>query len=162
LPYASTMILSFHVDAARQVVEVRSGDSLVWQAPISTSEYGLGETPNSFKTPRGRHHVEEKIGQGEPQGRIFKSRVPQEAVWSPGNEVDLQSREEDLILTRILWLAGDEAENETTHSRYVYFHGTNREDLIGTPASHGCIRLKNADMITLFDFAREGTPVWIG
>jgi hypothetical protein len=152
---------SFHVDVARQTVEVRSGESLIWQAPVSTALLGLGEAPGSYQTPRGKHHVEEKIGAGEPLGRIFKSRLPQEEIWAPGNEVDLANRENDLILTRILWLAGDEPENQSTHSRYIYFHGTNREDRIGQVDSHGCIRLRNEDMLRLFDLAETGTTVWI-
>lgn len=156
------MTPAFYVDVARQVVEVRSGEEIVWQAPVSTSSRGLGETPNSYQTPRGQHHVEEKIGEGEPLGRVFKSRLPQAEIWAPGNPVDLATSSEDLVLTRILWLAGDEAENQSTHSRYIYFHGTNHEDRMGRPDSHGCIRLRNADMIQLFDFAVTGTPVWIG
>lgn len=152
---------SFHVDVARQTVVVRSGDFVIWEAPVSTALAGLGETPGSYCTPRGKHHVEEKIGAGEPLGRVFKSRLPLEEIWMPGNEVDLASREKDLILTRILWLAGDEPENQSTHSRYIYFHGTNHEGRIGRPESHGCIRLRNQDMLRLFDLAEPGAAVWI-
>ena len=161
--YSLRMALSFHVHVDRQLMEVRSGHETIWAVPVSTSRFGLGETYDSYKTPRGRHHVEEKIGDGEPRGRVFKARQPQEEIWAPGNAVDCEGLEKDLdlILTRILWLAGDELENQNTHSRYVYFHGTNREDQIGQPASHGCIRLRNEDILRLFDFAEPGTQVWI-
>jgi lipoprotein-anchoring transpeptidase ErfK/SrfK len=67
-----------------------------------------------------------------------------------------------MILSRILWLEGTEPSNLNTKERYIYFHGTNQEDEIGRPASHGCIRLRNQAMIQLFDFVEVGTPVWIG
>lgn len=153
---------SIHVDVARQVVEVREGGRLVWTAPVSTSQFGLGEVPDSYKTPRGRHRVAEKFGEGEPLGRVFKGRRPQEQLWSSDPCGGAEEAGQDLILTRILWLAGEEEENRSTQGRYVYFHGTNQEHLIGRPASHGCIRLKNEDMVKLFELAEIGTPVWIG
>lgn len=85
---------------------------------------------------------------------IFKNRVPTGGIASPGGE-------EDLVLTRILWLEGIDPENANTRDRYIYFHGTNQEDLIGFPASHGCIRLRNYEMIDLFDQVAEGLHVEI-
>ena len=84
----------------------------------------------------------------------FKSRQPTGRIVEQGGE-------NDAVLTRILWLAGVDPDNANTKDRYIYFHGTNREDLIGTPASHGCIRLRNADMVELFDLVAEGCPVRI-
>jgi hypothetical protein len=84
----------------------------------------------------------------------FKGRKPTGVIASPGGE-------EDLILSRILWLEGLDPENSNTRDRYIYIHGTNQEDLIGTPASHGCIRLRNNQMIELFDLVEEGTPLLI-
>ena len=144
-----------HVSSKTQTVELRDADRVLWTAPISTSQFGLGEEPNSFKTPRGRHHIAEKIGDGAPLNAIFESRQFTGRIW------DGHSRDGDLILTRILWLAGDEPSNQTTHGRYIYFHGTNHEDTIGTPGSHGCVRLKNADMLTLFERVTQGTSVYI-
>lgn len=99
--------------------------------------------------------VAEKIGDGAPLWAEFKRRQPTGGISESGGE-------QDGILTRILWLSGLDAENANTRNRYIYFHGTNREDLIGTPASHGCIRLRNADIAELFDLVPEGVRVIIG
>ena len=122
--------------------------------PISSSKFGLGTEPGSNKTPLGNFFIEEKIGDGELELMIFKARKPTGTIASLGGD-------EDHILTRILWLSGLDSENSNTHDRYIYIHGTNQEDLIGTPASHGCIRLRNADMITLFDVVEVGDRVEI-
>ena len=100
--------------------------------------------------------MREKHGGEADSGTIFKSR---KAVgrWSPGDDV-----KEDLVLTRILWLAGEEERNANTRGRYIYIHGTNDERGIGRRGSHGCVRMKNADVIALYDLVPEGTPVWIG
>lgn len=145
----------------QQVTLFKEGpeSDVLWQSPCSTGLKGVGEEPNSLKTPRGRHHIDEKIGDGEPLGMAFKGRRPTGEIWSEGSLVDVEKKAEDMILTRILWLAGDEDHNQTTKGRYIYFHGTNREDLIGQPASHGCIRLKNSHMLELFELAEVGTVV---
>lgn len=122
--------------------------------PVSTSGFGLGEEPGSHRTPRGKFRIAEKIGEGLPPGAVLRSRV-----WT--GEVAGQGGEEDLVLTRILWLAGEEPRNANTKERYIYFHGTNQEAKIGTPCSHGCVRLRNEDMIQLFDAVPPGTPVEI-
>ncbi|HYF35283.1 MAG TPA: L,D-transpeptidase, partial [Prosthecobacter sp.] len=99
--------------------------------------------------------VREKHGDTAPPGTIFKSRQPV-GHWTP----DIQTPD-DLVLTRILWLHGQEPRNANTFTRYIYIHGTNDEAAIGRPASHGCIRMRNADVIELFDQVPLGTPVWI-
>lgn len=148
--------LTLHVSSKAQRVELRdAANAVVWSAPVSTSKFGLGEEPGSFKTPRGRHRIAEKIGDGAPLGAIFESRVFAGKIW------DRKPSEQDLITTRILWLAGDEECNQWTHNRYIYFHGTNHEDEIGTPASHGCIRMTNDDMKILFEKVPVNTPVYI-
>ena len=147
----------FRVLIPGQTVEVLRGSLVIWTAPVSTSSFGCGETPDSLRTPRGRHEVAEKIGAGAPAGAVFKSREFTGDIWTPADP----KPGEDLILTRILWLRGCEPANRNSQSRYIYFHGTNHEGQIGLPASHGCIRLRNADMITLFDYAQIGTPVEI-
>jgi lipoprotein-anchoring transpeptidase ErfK/SrfK len=152
---SSARNIHFQVEIPRQRVVVWAGEELLWEAPVSTSALGGGENEGSYQTPRGDHVVVEKIGAGAPLGAVFKSRQLTGEIWSP----DASPVEDDLILTRILWLAGTEPHNANSQQRYIYFHGTNHEDTIGTPASHGCIRLRNEDMIRLFDYAEVGTPV---
>jgi len=142
------------VDVGRQVLDVvRDGDVRATY-PVSTSRFGLGTEPGSLKTPLGAFEICEKIGDGAPLGAVFKSRHPTGEIATPGGD-------EDLILTRILWLAGKDPENANTRGRYIYIHGTNQEDLIGSPASHGCVRMRNADIAELFREIPEGTPVHI-
>jgi L,D-transpeptidase YbiS len=143
------------VDIARQMLDLRHRDTVIKSWPVSTSRFGLGFEPGSFKTPTGRFMVAEKIGDGAPLWAEFKSRRPTGGISESGGD-------QDGILTRILWLSGLDADNANTRDRYIYFHGTNREDLIGTPASHGCIRLRNADITELFDLVPEGVRVVIG
>jgi len=122
---------------------------------ISSAAKGMGFQPGSHRTPVGRFRIAEKVGAGEASGTIFKSRVPI-GQWQP-EEVT----EGDLILSRILWLEGLDAENLNTMDRYIYIHGTNQEGLLGKPASHGCIRLSKDDMVELFDKVEVGTEVVI-
>lgn len=142
------------VDVGRQRADLLEEGIVTASWKVSTSRFGLGMEEGSFRTPTGRFRICEKIGDGAPLWSIFKSRLPTGEVASPGGE-------DDLILTRILWIEGIDPENANTRGRYIYFHGTNREDLIGTPASHGCIRLSNAEMADLFDRVATGTPVEI-
>jgi lipoprotein-anchoring transpeptidase ErfK/SrfK len=143
------------VDIERQMLDLCHRDKVIKSWPVSTSRFGLGFEPGSFKTPTGRFMVAEKIGDGAPLWAEFKSRQPTGGISESGGD-------QDGILTRILWLSGLDADNANTRDRYIYFHGTNREDLIGTPASHGCIRLRNADITELFDLVPEGVRVVIG
>lgn len=141
------------------------GDMLIRQYPISTAANGLGEANGSHCTPRGRHRIAEKIGAFAPLCSAFKSRQPTGEVWTP--ELDAEFPGRDWILTRILWLEGQEpGKNQggtvDSHNRYIYIHGTNEEHKLGSPASHGCIRMKNADIAELFDLVKEGTEVRIG
>lgn len=107
-----------------------------------------------MKTPTGRFRISEKIGAGMPAGTVFKSRRPMKTT-------EKMLREEDLVMTRILWLDGLDPANANTHDRFIYIHGTNHEELIGEPASHGCIRMRNADLVELFEQVAVGTPVVI-
>jgi len=108
----------------------------------------------SRKTPLGRFKIAEKIGHGMPHGTVFRSRIPL------GPDEPLPETE-DLITSRILWLEGLEPHNANTKERFIYIHGTKHEDRIGRADSHGCIRMRNADVIELFDLVQEGTLVRI-
>lgn len=143
-----------HIDLASQTLELRQAGELLMSFPISSSSRGTGFEPGSFKTPTGRFCISEKIGEGQPEGMVFKSRIPTGELGSPQSV-------EDLVQTRILRLHGLEESNANTLERYIYIHGTNHEAEIGSPASHGCIRMRNADVITLFDAVAQGTPVHI-
>jgi lipoprotein-anchoring transpeptidase ErfK/SrfK len=133
---------------------LKSGRRKLAEYPVSTALLGVGFKAGSFKTPTGRFRIAEKIGQGMPIGTVFKSRRPIKATKK-------LLREDDLVMTRILWLDGLEPRNANTHDRYIYIHGTNHEESIGAPAGHGCVRMKNADVVELFDLVTEGTPVEI-
>jgi L,D-transpeptidase YbiS len=146
--------LRLRVDVRRQVMDVLRGDLIERTYPVSTSRFGLGTEPGSFRTPLGRFQVSEKFGDGAPLGAVFKSRVPT-------GEIAPQGGDEDLVLTRILWLDGLDPDNANTKARYIYIHGTNHEAKLGTPSSHGCVRMANADIAELFPLVPEGTPVEI-
>ncbi len=143
-----------HVDTARQVVDLLLNGRLVKSWPASTSRFGTGFTEGSNKTPTGRFRISEKIGDGAPAWMEFKGRIQTGTISEPGGD-------HDAILTRILWLEGLDPVNSNTKDRYIYFHGTNREDLIGMAASHGCVRMRNADIVELFDTVPCGTNVSI-
>jgi L,D-transpeptidase YbiS len=146
--------LRLRIDVARQRLEVLRDTEICRSYPVSTSRFGLGFEVGSGKTPVGRFVVGEKIGAGAPLGTVFSSR-------KPTGQVALQGGAEDLVLTRILWLDGIEGENSNTKDRYIYIHGTNQEAFLGTPASHGCVRMRNADIAECFDEIPEGTLVEI-
>jgi hypothetical protein len=140
------------------------GDLLIRQYPVSTAANGAGEEDGSYCTPRGRHRIAEKIGAGAPLCAAFKAREWTGEIWTP--ELDAENPGRDWILTRILWLAGlepgrNQGGTVDTHARYIYIHGTHEEHKLGTPASHGCIRMKNADVVELFDLVEVGTEVRI-
>jgi lipoprotein-anchoring transpeptidase ErfK/SrfK len=142
------------VSICEQRLVVRRGDETLRSYPVSTSRFGLGTEEGSMKTPTGRFRIAEKIGGDAPSGTVFLSRVP----LKPGDPLPPT---EDLVMSRILWLDGLEEENANTRERFIYIHGTKHEDKIGQPASHGCIRMRNEDVIDLFDLVDEDTPVVI-
>lgn len=123
--------------------------------PISSGEKGMGFTEGSYRTPTGRFVIHDKIGEDEAIGTIFRARKPT-GIWQENDPCA-----EDLVLTRIMRLDGLDPENKNTLERFIYIHGTNHEDRIGQPASHGCIRLKNADMMDLFELIPNQTEVII-
>ena len=143
------------ISIATQTLGLWDGFRLVKQWPCSTSKFGIGFEPGSNRTPLGMFRVAEKHGTGAGLHTIFKARVPV-GEWHPDQKTD-----DDLILARILWLEGAESRNANTLQRYIYIHGTNGEEKIGQLASHGCIRLRNADVVELYDIVSVGTTVWI-
>lgn len=137
-----------------QRLRLKQGGRTLREYPISSSRFGLGTKSGSFKTPLGKFRVAEKIGAGAKPGTIFKARVP----LRPNDPLP---ETEDFITSRILWLDGSGKRNANTHDRFIYIHGTKHEETIGRPDSHGCIRMRNADVIELFDLVDEGTTVTI-
>jgi lipoprotein-anchoring transpeptidase ErfK/SrfK len=133
---------------------LKDGDTPIRSYPVSTSRFGIGTEMGSMKTPTGRFRVVEKIGGDTPSGTVFRSRV----TLQFGEPVP---QTEDLVMSRILWLDGLDEQNANTRDRYIYIHGTKHEGKIGTPASCGCVRMRNADVIELFDLVDEGMPVVI-
>ncbi len=123
--------------------------------PVSTSKFGLGDLPGTSWTPLGKLEIAKKIGDGAPVGMAFKDRRPTGEIVPP----DAPGR--DIIVTRILWLKGDEPQNALAYSRYIYIHGTPEERNIGLPASYGCIRMRSADVIELFNTVGRGAKVEI-
>ena len=122
---------------------------------ISTSKYGIGSEIDSNKTPVGHFEIKEKIGDGEKYGTIFKGRCV------TGLFDFSESSDEDLILSRILWLNGTDPDNANTFDRYIYIHGTNHGDSLGQPESCGCIRMFNEDIIEFYDLMQIGTSIFI-
>jgi L,D-transpeptidase YbiS len=142
------------IDCTLQLLRFFEGNDLVFEAPISTSRFGLGFEPGSFKTPTGRFRIYQKIGDDAPIGTVFRSRVPVTESLDPSSAADV-------VTSRILWLDGVDAENANTKERYIYIHGTNEEHLIGRPVSHGCIRMRNNDVIRLYELVDVDTSVEI-
>jgi len=150
------------IDASKQrLFLLDANDNLLAEYPISTAANGLGEQKNSFKTPRGRHQVRAKIGGGMPVNTIFKGRRPTGEIYQNG-----MGHKQDWILTRILWLSGlmpgfNRLGDVDTMQRYIYIHGTADEAQIGKPVSHGCIRMRNHDILELYNHVQIGDHVYI-
>ncbi len=131
---------------------------------IATAANGPGEEKGSFCTPRGRHVIRAKIGAGQPMNTVFVKRRPTGEIYT--TELGAAYPGRDWILTRILWLSGCEVgfnrlgEHDTMR-RYIYIHGTPDSVPMGIPDSHGCIRMRNADLLELFDLVPAGTAVEI-
>lgn len=147
--------LIIEVSVDRQILSLIDGGQVIATYPVSTAAAGTGSEPGSMKTPTGRFVISEKIGGDAPEDTIFESRLPI-GIWTSG-----ERENDDLILSRILRIEGLDPENANSAERFIYLHGTNREDLIGTPASHGCVRLSRTDIIDLHDRVSTGTPLVI-
>ena len=131
---------------------------------VSTARNGAGEEAGSYRTPRGRHRIRARIGEGLPDGTVFRGRRPSGEYWTPAFAAEHPGR--DWILSRILWLCGEEPGRNRLGAvdsmrRYIYIHGTGDDQPMGVPFSHGCVRMRNRDIMELFDLVRVGTKVEI-
>ncbi len=160
----STPDLTLEVSIAEQQLRVLLNGVIQESYPCSTAANGPGEKMHSECTPRGAHVIAERIGAGAAPGTVFVGRRPTGEIYSPQLRAANPGR--DWILTRILWLRGCEPGRNLggdvdTYDRYVYIHGCPDDVRLGEPGSRGCVRLRNADIIALFERVREGTPVAI-
>jgi lipoprotein-anchoring transpeptidase ErfK/SrfK len=145
---------NIHISIRDQRLTLKEDDISIRTYPVSTSRFGIGTEEGSLKTPTGQFRVAEKIGDGMASDTVFRGRVPLQLN-------DPLPATEDFVMSRILWLDGLEEHNANTRGRFIYIHGTKHEDKIGTPASRGCVRMRNLDIVELFDLVEEGTPVII-
>ncbi len=158
-------IVHIRISIARQRLFLFGKDGACIRCyPVSTGEKGAGEVRNSGCTPRGLHRIRARIGANAPTGAVFRGRRPTGEVWSPGFAAQHPGR--DWILSRILWLCGCEPGrnrlgNVDSMRRYIYIHGTSDDEPMGMPRSHGCIRMRNRDIIELFELVPAGTAVEI-
>ena len=149
LPQSGTLIL---VDIPSQAGLIIVSGKLEMSCPVSSAKKGVGTEPDSFKTPPGLHRVADRFGDQAPSGQVFRSRKPVKPSSSDSDE--------DQITTRILYLEGLEPGRNRgvgcdSFARFIYLHGTPHEEDLGHPASHGCIRFSNKDIIRLFEICRD-------
>ncbi len=157
-----TASITLDIDIGSQKLAVVNENGRVRKTyPVSTAARGAGQRMDSLCTPTGKHIIRAKIGDGQPLNTIFKGRRPI-GVYRTGMREAEPGR--DWILTRILWLSGCEPGfnrlgNVDSMRRYIYLHGTPDEVAMGAPGSHGCIRVRNQDLLELFDMVSVGTIV---
>jgi lipoprotein-anchoring transpeptidase ErfK/SrfK len=158
------MSRSLDICLASQQLTLLENDRFLKCYPVSTAKNGPGQLKGSECTPTGRHTIRAKIGAGAPVNTVFVGRRPTGEIYTP--QLATAQPQRDWILSRILWLGGLEpgfnryGEIDTAW-RYIYIHGCPDELMQGIPASHGCIRMHNADVIELFDMIDAGCPVLI-
>lgn len=158
-------MVKIRVDIGRQTLELMDeAGTVLRHYVVSTAANGPGERRGSYQTPRGKHIVRAKIGAGQPVNTVFVGRRPTGEIYSPALGAEHPGR--DWILTRILWLSGCEPGFNRlgdcdTMRRYVYIHGTPDEVELGKPGSKGCVRMRNGDLLELFDLVEAGTAVEI-
>lgn len=148
------------VDALAQALYLMEGDEPLAGWPVSTAAAGLDNREGSGGTSPGLHRIGRKIGRDAAVGTVFESREPTGRLWNPADPPG----DDDLILTRILTLEGcEEGVNRgpgvDSRDRYIYIHGTNHEERLGEPVSHGCVRMANGAVVDLFARVEEGDPV---
>ena len=151
-----------NIDLTRQVLQLHGADGVIREYPVSTGKNGIGEMLDSGCTPRGRHSIAEMIGTGCAPNTVFVGRRATGEIYEP--DLCLQFPERDWILTRIIWLQGEEpginrGSTVDTYLRYIYIHGAPDDVQMGVPGSAGCIRMRNSDVIELFDLVSEGCEV---
>lgn len=152
------------ISIAEQQCRLWQQQRVIFSAPVSTALNGVGELKNSGCTPRGWHVIRAQIGADQPLNTVFRGRRPTGEILTP--ELAAAFPQRDWILTRILWLSGLEIGhnrlgNVDTMQRYIYIHGAPASEPMGVPRSHGCIRMHNADLLTLFATVDMGTRVLI-
>jgi len=160
----SIIPVTVHIDVSRQKIDLRQESKILFTAGVSTALNGVGELNGSEKTPRGWHLIRAKIGANEVENCVFVGRRKSNELYS--ENLSKQFPERDWILTRILWLSGVEPGfnrlgEVDTMRRYIYIHGCPDSTEMGTADSHGCIRMRNKDVIHLFDNVDVGTRVLI-
>lgn len=153
------------INLAAQTLSLLDGQQqLIKRYPVSTAAAGIGEQQGSMQTPRGLHQIRARIGEGLPVGAVLRGRRFTGEIHTP--ELGLQYPQRDWILSRILWLSGcqpgfNRLGQVDSMRRYIYIHGTPDDQPMGVPASHGCVRMRNADVVELFDQVSTGTQVLI-
>ncbi len=157
--------MRIRIDIGAQTLELLAWDgTCLRRYPVSTALNGPGEQEGSGCTPRGRHRIRARIGAGAVAGTVFRGRRPTGEVWTPAFAAAHPGR--DWILSRILWLCGEEPGRNRLGSvdsmrRFIYIHGTADDQPMGLPLSHGCVRMRNRDVIELFELVAAGTAVEI-
>jgi len=156
--------LTIDISLSEQRLRLERGDCLLMDVAVSTAKNGAGEINGSFRTPRGRHLIRAKIGAGCTPNTVFVNRRSTGEIYSP--ELRVQFPQRDWILTRILWLSGTEPGKNRlgqvdTLRRFIYIHGCPDEDVMGVPGSHGCVKMRNSEIIELFERVPVGIPVFI-
>mgnify|MGYP000491186156 FL=1 len=153
-----------NISVSSQKLSLFQEGELVSSYKVSTALKGVGQEKNTNKTPLGNHIIRAMIGRNLPIYAVIKARRFTNEIWT--KELDDPSITVDWILSRVIWLSGKDLGrnrlgNVDTMQRYIYIHGTNEEHLLGTPSSHGCIRMSNEDVIELFDLVSVGDIVEI-
>lgn len=152
------------VNIAQQRLRFTRNGEMIMDVAVATAKNGPGEQFGSECTPRGEHYIRARVGAGCEPSTVFVGRRPTGEIYSPALREAYPER--DWILTRILWLCGKEPGKNRlgkvdTMRRYVYIHGCPDDDPMGVPSSHGCVKMRNSDIIELFDMIEVGTPVTI-
>ncbi len=164
--FATSLLKERHLDISipKQQLDLIDNGSMIISYPVSTALNGSGEQMDSECTPTGWHKIRAKIGSSQPTNSVFAGRRLTGEIYS--SELSKQFPERDWVLSRILWLGGLESGKNRYGQvdstwRYIYIHGCPDELMTGKPESHGCVRMKNQDVIDLFEQIVVGTPVYI-
>ncbi|STZ56100.1 Probable L,D-transpeptidase ErfK/SrfK precursor [Moraxella lacunata] len=162
-------MITLKIDTAAQTLTVFDDDKLIKTLPVSTAKNGTGQLENTGCTPLGKHIINDKIGGEYPKNAVFVGRVFTGEIYD--DKLGQANPDRDWILSRILWLKGVENGYNLgktpdgavcdTHARYIYIHGTPDTEPVGVPMSHGCIRMRNDDVVWLYDVVDVGTQVLI-